>query len=282
MHTTRNLRALSMALAVWLLLSLALPVCAATGAAPYRAHASDTLKITIERLDVKGIPVYISHIWVEDPAQICKETAVWRRNLATVGEMVQGRGAVLAVNGSGFLSPTYPSTVRAYGPPEQNHYTSLGSVVVTHGEVFREIESLHFTGIALEEDGLALYLDVENADVLAGARETWAFVGNCVLIRDGEIVLPEPTGSHESSVSRQFAPRTVIARQDANNYLIFSIRKDKDGFGFDLQQTAALVAKYGVEWAFNLDGGGSTALLFKEETLAGGQREVFDCLYFVE
>ncbi len=247
-----------------------------------RQYASPTLKITIERTAERGCNIYIARIWVAEPSQqIHKAAATWRKNLAFPGELA-GEEAVLLINGSGFLSPTYPSYDPEYGKPEDNYFTSLGSIVMTGGVVLRQLDARDFTGLCLEEEGLMLRQGVPTREVAARAGETWAFLENSVLIKDRKPALREPRTPHERSVHRQFAARTVIACTDPHTFIVVSIRKNKEGYGFSLEQTALFMQRFEPEWAFNLDGGGSSAMIFRGQTLAGNQRQVFDCLYFAE
>ena len=81
---------------------------------------------------------YLTRVWVQDPVrQIRKATSSWKQNVKQPEKLIAKiDGAALAINGSGFISPTYPWIPEDYpGTNEDYYYTPLGSVTVTDGEV---------------------------------------------------------------------------------------------------------------------------------------------------
>ena len=71
-------------------------------------------------------------------------------------------------NGSGFVSPLYPEIPENYpGVSEDYFYTPLGSLTITDGEVFRNLEGVPYYGLALDADGLQMYTGADNGEVLA-------------------------------------------------------------------------------------------------------------------
>ncbi|MBP5726999.1 MAG: hypothetical protein J6Y48_07975, partial [Clostridia bacterium] len=99
---------------------------------------------------------------------------------------------MLAINGSGFVSPQYPEIPDNYpGTSEYYYYTPLGSLTVTDGEVFRNLENVPYYGLALDADGLQMYVNADNEEVLAtNPSQTWSFYTNCPMLLDNEDILP--------------------------------------------------------------------------------------------
>ena len=97
------------------------------------------------------------------------------------------------INGSGYVSPVYPWIPENYpGESKDYYYTPLGSLTITHGEVFRNLEGVPYYGLTLEEDGLHMYVNAENGTVLArNPTETWSFYIECPMLLDNEDILPE-------------------------------------------------------------------------------------------
>ena len=223
-----------------------------------------TLKYTIEVFVMHGERCYLTRLWVQDPArQIQKATAEWRKTLRFSKDMAGDLpDAMLAVNGSGYVSPQYPEIPENYpGSSEDYFYTPLGSVTVTNGEVFRNLEGVPYYGLALTEDGLQMYTGEDNEAVLAEQPvQTWSFYTSCPMMRNNEDLLPE-----EWDFADRRAQRTIIARVDKNNYLILSVTKDLRG-GISLRRAVTFFQEnFDTEWVYNLDGGVSSALLVKGE-----------------
>ena len=144
-----------------------------------RQYDSPTLKYAIERFTMAGEKCYLTRIWVQDPArQIRKATAEWKGDIQRPGNIVKKLPeAVLAINGSGFVSPQYPEIPDNYpGTSEDYYYTPLGSLTVTDGEVFRNLDGVPYYGLTLDADGLQMYTGAENGEVLATEpSQTWSF-----------------------------------------------------------------------------------------------------------
>ena len=117
------------------------------------AYSSDTLRYTIVRFNLQGTTCYLSRIWMADPGrQIHKATAVWEESLAYPSDMAATvDGAALAINGSGYVSPIFPWIPENYpGVSEDYHYTPLGSLTITDGVVFRNLEGVPYYGLTLQ------------------------------------------------------------------------------------------------------------------------------------
>lgn len=252
-----------------------------------RSYTSDTLRYTVEKFKYGGTGCYLSKIWVKDPVrQIVKATADWRKNIMRPVHMAQRiPEAALVINGSGYVSPTYPWIPEDYpGTNADYYYTPLGSLTVTNGEIFRNLEGVAYYGLTLDNDGLQMYIGADNADVLAsGPVQTWSFYIQCPLIVGDRSVLAE-----DWAFADKAARRTVIARINRNNYLILTVTNDGRQ-GLTVRQVVAfLLENFEMEWAYNLDGGPSSALLVRKKggkgfkTLFGGTARDEDVMGFRE
>lgn len=252
-----------------------------------RKYESDTLVYTVEKFREGGCLCYLSKVWVEDPAsQIVKETAAWKENIQLPRFMAQRiPEAALIVNGSGYVSPTYPWIPENYpGESEDYYFTPLGSLTVTNGEVFRDLTGVPYYGLTLEADGLHMYVGAENGDVLAGnPTQTWSFYVNCPMLLNNEDILPE-----EWDFADRPAMRTVIARVNRNNYLLLTVTNDGKR-GLSLRDVSLFFREhFDTEWVYDLDGGPSSALMVRRKgkkaitTLWGGKAKDADILGFRE
>jgi len=227
-----------------------------------RTYDSPTLKYVMEKFMMEGELCYLTRVWVQDPVrQIRKETADWEKNLKYPDHMAAGvQGAVLAVNGSGFVSPQYPEIPDNYpGESKDYYYTPLGSLTVTNGELFRNLDGVPYYGLTLDADGLQMYVNADNGTVLATQPvQTWSFYAECPMMRDNEDLLPA-----EWEFADRKANRTIIGRVDRNHYLILSATRER-GKGITLRRAVEFFRdNFRTEWVYNLDGGNSSALMSK-------------------
>lgn len=226
-------------------------------------YDTDTLKYEIVRFELDGTECYLTNIWMADPGQqIKKSTAAWKEGLAYPSDMAaQIPGAALAINGSGYVSPIFPWIPENYpGVSEDYHYTPLGSLTITDGEVYRNLSGVAYYGLTLQEDGLHMHVGEDNEKVLAeNPTQTWSFYVECPLIQDGQDIL-----DRSWAFANRRAIRTIVAKKDANNYVILTVTRKGGGLPVTrcvdfLQEAIA------PDWAYNLDGGPSSALLYRKE-----------------
>ena len=230
-------------------------------------YESETLIYTIESFALDGVPCLLTKVWVRDPErQIRKANASWGEDLDwPLALAKQIPGTVLATNASGYITRQYPDIPESYpGVPEDYFFTTLGSLVVTEGEVLRNLENVPFYGLALSKDGISLYRGVDNEQVLATAPlQTWAFFESSAMQEGGEDVLPE---EGTWPVAKEQHPRTILARVNRNNYLMLHVPNRKDSYGLSLYRINRFFTKnFETEWVYNLDGGYSTELIYRSQ-----------------
>ena len=272
---------------------LLLPVTALCEAYPYEfagevvaAYDSPTLRYTVEAFNYEGAACYASKIWMADPGrQIKKGTANWETDLELPSVMAEDvPGAALVINGSGYVSPQFPWIPENYpGVSADYHYTPLGSLTITDGVLFRNLSDVPYYGLTLQADGLHMHIaEPTGAVLLQHPTQTWSFYIECPFILNHESIL-DPDWRFTNSP----AIRTIIAKMDANNYLILTVTGKPRGL--TMAQCAALLqTTFDPEWAYNLDGGPSSALLVRGagETeltaLHGNKTRDTDVMAFIE
>lgn len=228
-----------------------------------RTYDSPTLKYQMEKFKMEGEICYLTRIWVQDPArQIRKATSHWKEDVMYPDKIVkQIPETVLAVNGSGFVSPLYPEIPENYpGESKDYYYTPLGSITVKDGEILRNLEGVSYYGLTLDADGLQMYVDADNGEVLATEpSQTWSFYTGCPMMQDNQDILPE-----EWKFADRTAARTIIGRVDRNEYVILTATKER-GRGISLRRAVTFFQdNFETDWVYNLDGGNSTALLCRK------------------
>ena len=284
-------------LTVLLLLFLTLPALAEEAAAPLppyapaletemvAEHVSDTLIWRIGKTQVDKATVYVTTVWMADPGrQIGKATSDWRENVMQTADIARREpGASLIINASGYVTKTYKWIPENYpGTNSDYYYTPLGSVTVTDGETFRCLEGVPYYGLTLNTDGLRLHIGDDPEMVLAeDPQQTWSFYVECPVIVNHESIL-DP----EWKFTNTKAMRTVIAKIDANNYVILTVTSRNGGLTM-ARVVEFLLAEFNPEWAYNLDGGPSSALMYRDEkgklrtVWKNGQKNV-DVMTFAE
>ncbi len=258
-------------LTIWLLLLL-LPLGAMAeplAVYPYTVqgetvaeHASDTLWWRIECTAVDAVPCYLVKVCMAEPGrQIGKAASDWRENTLSTTELAAREPeASLVINGSGYVTRIYSWIPDNYpGMSEDYYFTPLGSVTVTDGEVFRCMEGVPYYGLTLQQDGLHLHVGEDPQLVLAQQpAQTWSFYVECPVIRDHASIL-DP----EWRFTGNRAMRNIICKMDENNYLILIVTRQRGGLTMR-QCVDYLLAEFSPEWAYNLDGGPSAGLMYRE------------------
>ena len=215
--------------------------------------------------------IYVADIQLSDPDAL--KTAFARnsygRNVtAATSDTAEAVGAVLAVNGD-----NYGSRQKGY--------------VIRNGVLYRDTA-------AKDQEDLAIYADgrfeiINESEITAqellenGAVQVFSFGPG--LIEDGTI-----TVDLEDEVDRARAsnPRTAIGIIEEGHYvLVVSDGRTDESEGLTLYELAEFMKELGVQTAYNLDGGGSSTMVFQgtvvNETTNGrndGERAVTDIIYF--
>lgn len=226
-------------------------------------HTSETLWWRIEKFNVEGANVYLTKACMADPGrQIGKATSDWRENTMAAEDIAKrAPEASLIINGSGYVTKRYAWIPENYpGVSEDYHYTPLGSVTVTDGEVLRCLEGVPYYGLTLNREGLRLHVADDPIDVLdEEPTQTWSFYVECPIINDHQSIL-DP----EWTFTRVRAMRTIVAKMDDHNYLLMTVTRQKGGLTMQ-QCVDFLLEKFSPEWAYNLDGGPSSALMYRNQ-----------------
>ena len=226
-----------------------------------REFTSDTLVWSVGERQIDKTRVLITTVWMADPGrQIGKATADWEQNTMSTIEIARREPkASLIINGSGYVTKTYKWIPENYPGDSPDYYnTPLGSVTVTDGEVFRCLEGVPYYGLTLNTDGLRLHIGEDPVEVLAQQpTQTWSFYEECPVIADHQSIL-DPDWKFTNTK----ALRTVIAKLDANNYLILTVASRTGGLTMQ-EVVDFLLTEFDPEWAYNLDGGPSSALVYR-------------------
>lgn len=234
------------------------------------SYADDTISVSLSTWYENGTRIYVADVRVASPEYLLtafSENSYGRNVTAATSDTAAEVHAILAINGDN------------YGSREKGY-------VIRNGVLYRDTA-------ARDQEDLVIYADgsfeiIRESEVSAqelverGAMQVFSFGPG--LIEDGEI-----TVGAEDEVDRAKAsnPRTAIGILEENHYVfVVSDGRSEESEGLSLLELAQFLQKLGVREAYNLDGGGSSTMVFLGELVnqpAGGhgtaERAVTDIVY---
>ena len=143
-------------------------------------------------------------------------------------------------------------------------------IVIRNGIAYRDAGAR--TGLALHGDGtLALYDETSTsaqALVDRGVWQTWSFgpglvVGGVVQSGIDDVEVDTNIGNHSIQGTQ---PRTGIGMISPNHYLLVVVDGRASGYsrGVTMSEFAEMFAGLGAQVAYNLDGGGSSTMVYRD------------------
>ncbi|MFV0351081.1 MAG: phosphodiester glycosidase family protein [Oscillospiraceae bacterium] len=236
------------------------------------SYIDENISIAIETVRVNDTTVYIADIQVSDASYLKTALAqnTYGRNIKeTTSQMAEENNAIFAINGD------------YYGFRD-------GGYVIRNGVLYRSTaqEGSGNEDLALDAEGNLFVIDESEVTAeelsAAGVQQVWSF--GPALVVNGEIAVDS---NDEVAQSKTSNPRTAIGQVSALHYIVIvSDGRTDESEGLSLYQLAELLAEKGCTVAYNLDGGGSTTMVFNGEVVnnptngrSGGEREVSDIVY---
>ena len=268
-----------------------------------RQEETDTLKVYITETNT----YYLTRIWAEDAyTQLNKEDSPeYGKKLYKPSILLENaiknnnldNKLLLGFNASGFyLKDTYDaSSVNKYPAYDK---TSVGSLVITNGKVIRnnyekgDILTWFIMGIN-ENNEMLVFEDKKITEttinekkiwsesvISAGIRNTLTFASP--VIENGQRTNYTNENSRMPGGNNEKEKLQLLCQINNNNFILYTAKNDTRDTGIDL------FMNLGCKTAVNLDGGGSTTLLFKSansnniEKLIGNSRNLPEVAYFSE
>ncbi len=244
------------------------------GTATATTYTSSTATITIETVSTGTLAYFVADVRVSDATIVRSAFAEDRFGtniIADPSDIAASVGAVLAINGD------------YYG------FRDTG-IVIRNGVTFRDAGARQ--GLALYADGsMKLYDETAtSADALieVGVWNTLSFGPG--LVDDGKVI----DGIDRVEVDTNFGNHSVQGRQPrtgigllGTNHLLFVVvdgRSKGYSLGVTMPEFAQIFADRGATVAYNLDGGGSSAMIFQDALVnnplgKGKERGTSDILY---
>ena len=234
-----------------------------------REYKDENVQVTYTQYETNGTTIHVADVRVSSPEYLKTAFAegTYGKNVTqSTSEIAASNNAVLAINGD------------YYGVQERGY-------VIRNGVLYRE-EAGENDVLCIYADGSMKVVDPSTATAQELLEQgVWqAFSFGPGLITDGEIDVALNTEVGKAKASN---PRTAIGIIDDLHYVfVVSDGRSGESEGLSLYELASFMEQLGVQTAYNLDGGGSSTMVFQGEVVnnpSSGfrdeEREVSDIVY---
>ena len=234
-------------------------------------YHSGGIDITVSKRRVNDTDVYVADVKLANASSLKTALAdnTYGRNITEeTSGMAEENGAILAVNGD-------------YYGSRQSGY------VIREGVLYRDIAEDGNEDLVILKDGSFKIIKEEEITAQElmnmGAVQVLSF--GPALIENGKIAVD---AGDEVGMAMRNNPRTAIGVIDELHYVfVVADGRTSDNAGLTLKELADLMDTLGAQTAYNLDGGGSSAMVFQGElinnpTTSGiniSERRVSDIVY---
>ncbi len=210
-------------------------------------YRDENLSVSITEERVGDTTVYVADVTLSsaDVLRTAFADKVCGRNVTQpTSSIAESVGAVLAVNGD------------FYGAQQSGY-------VIRNGVLYRSTAKKGAEDLVIYADGsfgIIRESEVTAEELLAGGAQQVLSFGPA-LIEDGAISV---SVNDEVGRARASNPRTAIAVIDELHYLfVVSDGRTEESEGLSLYELAAFLQSKGAQTAYNLDGGGSSTMVFQ-------------------
>ena len=234
------------------------------------SYSDSHVSITVKEYREYDSAIYVADITVSDVSYLKTALAsnTYGRNITeTTSNIASENNAILAINGD-------------YYGARQSGY------VIRNGSLYRN-SSGNRDALAIMKNGEFEFVTEgeTSAETLLenGALQVFSF--GPVLLEDSSISVTE---NEEVGMAMASNPRTAIGYLGKNHYVfVVSDGRTSESAGLSLYELASFMKSLGVSDAYNLDGGGSSTMVFKGEVIntpttnghSSEERAVSDILY---
>ena len=259
---------------------------AASGYAPDPAgfksdtlYEDPTIRVSIETTRYCDTPMFIARVQIADATQLRTMMAgsygSQRTALATT--LAERGGAVLAINGDYF---SYIGT----GLVVRQEHTYRSRPDSDFDVLMIDVNGDFHIAKEIDEATLNAAYSALGGSVEEGGQIVQAFTFGPALVENGERAHEEY--KRADGGARKPAQRMVIAQNGPLSYVIVCCEgpDNKNSKGLTLEEMGQFMLDLGVETAYNLDGGGSTTMVFNGSKInalsTSKNRSVSDIVYF--
>ena len=233
------------------------------------SYQDENVSITLSEYEEYGTKIYVADV-VLTSAQYLKTAFAndtYGKNVtAKTSAIASDHNAILAINGD------------YYGAQEKGY-------VIRNGVVYRATAKGADVFCVFADGTVKVVSDrAYSAEELVQMGVWQAFSFGPALIENGSVAVNASTEVGKAMASN---PRTAIGLIDTNHFVfVVSDGRTEESEGLSLYQLAAFMKSLGVKTAYNLDGGGSSTMVFLGEIVNNPttngrikEREVSDIVY---
>ena len=233
-------------------------------------YSDSKSKITVTRYRAYDSNIYVADVEVTDGTSILSAFAnnTYGRNITdTTSDMAEENNAVLAINGD-------------YYGARQSGY------VIRNGVVYRSQGSNGEDMVISKDGSLSFISESDTTTDSLIQKQAWQVLSfGPVLVENGEVAVTE---NDEVGMAMASNPRTAIGTVAKNHYLfVVSDGRTSESAGLSLYELANFMKSLGATNVYNLDGGGSSTMVFQGEVVNNpttngnkiSERAVSDILY---
>ena len=233
-------------------------------------YSDSKRKITVTQYRAYDSNIYVADVEVTDGTSILSAFAnnTYGRNITdTTSDMAEENNAVLAINGD-------------YYGARQSGY------VIRNGVVYRNQGSNGEDMVISKDGSLSFISESDTTTDSLMQKQAWQVLSfGPVLVENGQVVVSE---NDEVGMAMASNPRTAIGTVAKNHYLfVVSDGRTSESAGLSLYELANFMKSLGATNVYNLDGGGSSTMVFQGEVVNNpttngnkiSERAVSDILY---
>ena len=233
-------------------------------------YSDSKSKITVTQYRAYDSNIYVADVEVTDGTSILSAFAknTYGRNITeTTSDMAEENNAVLAINGD-------------YYGARQSGY------VIRNGVVYRSQGSNGEDMVISKDGSLSFISESDTTTDSLIQKQAWQVLSfGPVLVENGEVAVTE---NDEVGMAMASNPRTAIGTVAKNHYLfVVSDGRTSESAGLSLYELANFMKSLGATNVYNLDGGGSSTMVFQGEVVNNpttngnkiSERAVSDILY---
>lgn len=233
-------------------------------------YSDSKRKITVTQYRAYDSNIYVADVEVTDGTSILSAFAnnTYGRNITdTTSDMAEENNVVLAINGD-------------YYGARQSGY------VIRNGVVYRSQGSNGEDMVIAKDGSLSFISESDTTTDSLMQKQAWQVLSfGPVLVENGEVAVSE---NDEVGMAMASNPRTAIGTVAKNHYLfVVSDGRTSESAGLSLYELANFMKSLGATNVYNLDGGGSSTMVFQGEVVNNpttngnkiSERAVSDILY---
>ena len=233
-------------------------------------YSDSNTSITLKQYRAYDSDIYVADVTVSDVSVLKTALAnnTYGRNITdTTSNIAEENNAILAINGD-YYGARQAGYVIRNGNLYRNTSGDRDALVITKTGEFEFVSENETSAEELLQ---------------SGAYQVLSF--GPVLLEDGEISVGE---NEEVGMAMASNPRTAIGYLGNNHYVfVVSDGRTSESAGLSLYELATFMKELGVTDAYNLDGGGSSTMVFKGEIInnpttngrSNQERSVSDIVY---